>query len=563
MRWHLSLSVVSLTATASLLGIRGTGQLWPALPVTILAGAITMVILSRRYGPSSAWLVGAVLLLATHTSIGLLYPSTLSGIDPDTYAVYATQIINSGTLEVVDTRMYRALPVFLLLVSSISELTGLPASVAFMGVSLTLSVILPFTAAWFTAQIVGCRCIDQPATTAALSVSVLTMTVANGQRPIPMTLGYVLLITASVLSARHHLYRRPRDFLLLVVLGVAIMLTHKFLVLVLIGIFVVQQIASEIMARYSTERLSRTLLPLFGGGLLAIQWVYLTTFSVGAALSIATILGIQTPGTETIETVATTASHSALPREIGIVARRGHALVLLPIAGISWLLLCAIAYLRPNRRIVNVLAISAALTLFIPISVAFPSELRYTRTIPIAEPFFVALIIGAAWLVWHHLQDRSHPWARKTGSMLAIVVCLILVAQVGSAPISADHPASDRGYLTAGEASAKEWGHQYGPDNISTDPFFAHERPTPAISVDNSGLIREKRENRHHEMLEPYTTQSLSVTCPDAILYRDIRIYRSPRAQILDWDPGPVLNTEYARVFDNGDAQQFLRPKCQ
>lgn len=560
MQLRSTVIVVLSSIGLGLIGIHTSGNLWPALPFTIAAGAITLTIVSYYLGPSTAWLFGACGLLFAHASIALLYPETLSNMDPDGYAVWINQVVNSGDLSQANTNSYTSLPVFLLLISTVSEVTNLAPRNAFVAIPILTSAIIPLITAWFTTLLTGCRSHEWPAVPAALLSSVLTMTIAFSYIPIAMVAGYLLLFSAFIVSIRIYLQQNKADILAFVVLGFGVTLSHRLIILLLI-LAVVMQSAVLVTLKRSRGVLNYITIPAIAVSFLIIQWVYLTT---GVTTTIYQTLFISEGALEidVAEGLQTSASKPVIEsRILGIISRRAHGIVLIPIAGISWLYFAGVELTRMRRRVLLSLATAAVLGAFLPLSIAFPGTLNFTRTIVSAEPILVSLAVGCGWLLWRELKSRPDSVTQVGRTILLFVAVMVIVAQVGSAPISADHPAGYRGYLEGDEVSGKMWGHQYGRASISADPFFAHERVSPEAHVDSEGEIKAKY-GRYRSMLEPYTDQAIIESCPETVAYREIKVYRSPRSQVLQWDPEATLDSQYTRHYDNSRVQFYTNPRC-
>lgn len=571
MKYRISGIIVLSSIGSGIIGAHYFNKLWPALPTSIAFGAVVLTFLSRRLGQSIAWLMGACGLLFGHTLIALLYPETLSVIDPDTYAVWVNQVINSGSISQAENRTYSSLPVFLLLISAVSEVTALAPRNAFVTIPILISVIVPLFTAWFTAILTGSKYSGWPAVPAALLSSVLTMTVVSGYRPIAMTVSYLLMFLAFIISVRFHLRQNKADLVVFVILGFAVTLSHRFTILLLTLVVAIQ---GALMTTLKPRRhfLNYITLPVIVGIFLVLQWVYLTTSISITVYQLTQIFAesgiggsISESGMEgSVSEIRTSASKPVIEtRILGIIARRAHALILIPIAGISWIYFARMEFSHPRRPVLLVLATAAVLGAFLPISIAFPDQLNYTRTVIIAEPVLLGLAVGCGWLLWERFNSHSEIVIKSCRVVLLLFGIVLIVAQVGSAPISTDHPTDYRGYLESDEATAKMWGHQYAGTNISADPFFAHEKPQPGRHVDPNGEIREEYRQRYRWMSDPYTGQSIVDECPETVMYRDIKIYRSDRAQILLWNPGPTLDTEYSRLYDAGKVQFYSGPQCR
>ena len=541
-------ATVSLSITVAIFGIQLTGYLWPALPAAITLGALVAAVMAYRYETSLVWVLAACVLLAAHTVIALLYPPTLSGIDPDTYAMWATQIIRTGNIASADIYMYTQLPIYLTFITSVSHIAGIPAHISVVTIPLALSIVVPITAAWTASKVTGYPLTAWPPVIAALGTSIVTMTIRAGYQPIPMTFGYLLLLLALMLTIDYHQRRKTTVFVLLLVFVTTIMLTHKFLLVPLLVVFIVFELPMA-----STDKSWPIALPILGILALGVQWAFFTRFGVSAIFKLGQVLNVV--GTDPLIEVGTAAAHPVIGGTLGIIARRGHGIVLLPLAALSWIIVISVAIRTRSSDQTLVAGAIAAIASFLPFSIMFPSAIQYTRTIAIAEPLLIGLVVAGGVLVTRRFGHSTLP-------ILGSLAFIIIVAQAGSAPVSADHPANYRAYLTQNEAAAKAWGLYYGSTNISTDPFYSHERPSPAAYVTSSGELRDRYTTMYQPILEPFTNRSLLTACPTSILYRSIDVYRSRGAYVLDWDPEQTLDVAYSRIYDAGEAQQYTKPIC-
>ena len=562
MKFRLTSSIVFSTIGFALLGIHYFSRLWPILPLSIAIGAVALIIASYKLGASNAWLGGACGLMFAHTSIALLYPETLTNIDPDGYAMWVNQVLNSGDVTQAETRTYSTLPMFLLLISAVSLVGELFPRNAFIAIPIFISIIVPLFTAWFTSRLTGCSKNDWPAVPAALLTTVATMNVAFGHQPIAMTIGYLLLLLASITSTRFYLTQNKADIVMFTVLVVGITLAHRFTILLLA--LVVSTQAIYYTASGSSTRISRDLflLPTIGFAFLALQWAFITTALNRTVYQILDLFA-ETGTQIAVDQLATGSSRPVIEsRVLGIVARRVHGIVLIPLAGLAWLHFALGRQNDSQSRIGLTLAIGAVVGAFLPLSIVYPDELNFTRSIVIAEPVLIGLATGAGWVLWTKAEQQSIQIQQVARYTILLLGLLIVVAQIGSAPIAADHPADYRGYLESDEVSAKMWGHAYAGSNISADPFFAHEKPRPHAHVDSQGEIKQEYSSRYGPILNLFTNRSIISSCPRAVLYRDLRVYRSPRAQVLQWNPETTLDTAYNRQYDGGKVQFFSDPRC-
>jgi hypothetical protein len=388
------------------------------------------------------------------------------------------------------------------------------------------------------------------------------MTILRGYLPIAMTMGYLLLLLAIIISTRFYIEERKDDIAIFIILCLGISLAHRFTILLLALVAIVQAIYYVVSG--SSNRISRDLLvlPAIGFAFLILQWIFIITTlntTVYQLLNIFSETGTQIG----VDSARTGSSRPVIEsRLLGIVARRAHGIVLIPLAGLAWLY---VAMNRPNgsqSRVGLSLALAIGVCAFIPLSIFFPDEINYTRTISVAEPVLFGLAMGAGWILWNRAEQYPISIQQVARSTLLLLLIVVIASQIGSAPIAADHPAGFRGYLETDEASAKMWGHEYTVSNVSTDPYFAHERPNPDYHVNSEGEITEQYKYKYKSILEPFTDQSVINVCPNSIMFREIYIYRSPRAQVLNWEPEPILNTHYTRLYDAGKVQFFNDPRC-
>ena len=562
MKFRLTSCIVFLSIGFALFGVHYFSRLWPILSLSIAIGAVALIVASYNLGASNAWLVGACSLMFAHTSIALLYPETLTNIDPDGYAVWVNQVLNSGDITQAETRTYSTLPMFLLLISSVSLVGELFPRSAFIAIPIFISIIVPLFTAWFTSRLIGCSKTDWPAVPAALLTTVATMNVAFGHQPIAMTIGYLLLLIGFIISTRFYLVQDRADIIIFTLLVAGIALAHRFTILLLALVVSTQAIYHT--ASGSSTRISRDLflLPTIGFAFLALQWAFITTSLNVAVYQILNIFA-ETGTQISVDQLATGSSRPVIEsRVLGIVARRVHGIVLIPLAGLAWLYFALSRQNDSQSRIGLTLAIAAVIGAFLPLSIVYPDELNFTRSIVITEPVLIGLAMGAGWVLWTKAKQQSIHIQRVAQCTILLLSLLIIVTQIGSAPIAADHPADYRGYLESDEVSAKMWGHAYAGSNISADPFFAQEKPQPHAHVDSQGEINQEYSSRYDQMLEPFTNRSITSSCPEAVLYRDLKVYRSPRAQVLQWNPETTLDTAYNRQYDNGKVQFFSNPRC-
>lgn len=569
MRRLKAAAVIALFAiSVGVLGSHSAGSLWPWIPVSVGVAVLVVIVVllwrpnqpSPPVGPSLVLVVGIAVFYRTYTFV---FPASMIGLDPDRYAVWINQLVAAGSVEAINAGFYSNAPFFALLNGLPAIILGLPVRTAMIVTPLLTGILLPLSVYLLSRYIT-----DERKTEVGLIASLIVVVATQGFKlsywPIAQTLAtlflclFVLVSIRSISGPRH----RYRFSVLFVIFLLSMSLTHKLPMLVtalFVGTFTALVLIPKTIAqRLGLQRRDRyDVWMLFGliFMMLYVQWTHIADFFDTVIIKLGALLG---SGSAEVSPALLnpTAAVSPYPELVGILLRNAHALVLLVLGAIAWLIL---AYTSYNKRSVQVLhAITAGLFLLFPITILVPSEFIYTRVTLFIEPF-LSVLIAAAFVRQSNRSQQLLSRARPvvTVGILALVVITQVVA-VGAAP---DFPGSPRMYLTSEEVAAKEFGYQY-MDGSTAGPFYSVERPFPDQHVTTSGTHDAERESKYIALNSSLYNATLLSDCPPDILYRQIDVYRFQGAWRLTWNPQSILDTYYNRIYANSGAKHYSRVQC-
>jgi len=561
--------IISMIAiSVGTLGSHNSGSLWPWIPVSVGVAVLSMLVdmlwrtnqTSPAVGPSLALIVGVAVFYRVYTFI---FPSSMIGMDPDRYAIWVNQMVAAGSIEAMNVGFYSKAPFFPLLNGLSAIVAGLQVRTAMVVTPLLAGILIPLSVYLLTGYIT-----HEKATETGLVASLIAVVAAQGFKysywPISQmhaTLFLCLFVVVSIRSISGS-PRRNRFSMLFVMFLLAMSFTHKLPMLVTIlfvGAFValflvpkkaLKQLGLERRGRYDVWTLfGITFIMLF------VQWTFIANFFDTVIIKIGALFRSESPNVSPT-LLHPTAAVSSYSEIVGILLRNAHALVLLVLGIVAWLVL---AYTSRSKRSVQVLhAVTAGLFLLFPITILVPSEFIYTRVTLFIEPF-LAVLIAVAFI---HQLDRPREFLSHARSvMIAGILVFVIVTQVITVGAAPDFPGSPRMYLTSEEVAAKEFGHQY-VDSSMAGPYYAGERPFPDQHVTASGTLDSDRENRYTALNSPLYNATLLSDCPPDVLYRQIDVYRFQGSWRLTWNPRSVLDTYYNRIYANHGTKHYSRVQC-
>ena len=567
-RFKAAAIIALLTISVGVLGSHTAGSLWPWVPVSV--GVAVLVVLagvlwrpnqlSPPVGPSLALVIGIAVFYRTYT---FAFPASMIGIDPDGYAVWVNQLVAAGSVEAMNLGFYTKAPFFPLLNGLSAIISGLPVRTAMIVTPLLAGILIPLSVFLLSRYVT-----NENATEVSIAASLITVVAAQGVHysywPISQTLATLFLclfvvVGVQSISGPPHRYRFSMLFVIFLLsmaythklpMLVTVMFVGAFIALVLLPRTVVKQFGMERRGRYNVWMLFGIIFMM-----MFIQWTYIADFLRTVAVKLVALLGSESPSVSPA-LLQPTAAVTPYSEIVGILLRNIHALALLVLGAVAWLVL---AYTSRSKQSVQVLhTVTAGLFLLFPITILVPSEFRYTRVTLFIEPF-LAVLIAAAFI---RQSDRSKELLSRAWSVLAVgILIFVVVTQVVTVGVAPDFPGSPRLYLTSEEVAAKEFGHQH-MDSSAADPYYAGERPFPDQHVTTSGTLDAERKNRYTGLNSSLYNATLLSDCPPNVLYRQTDVYRFQGAWRLTWDPQPVLDTHYNRIYADSGAEHYSQPQC-
>ncbi len=560
--------IALLSISTGVFGSHIAESLWPWIPVSV--GVAVLVVLSGVLwqpdqesppdGPALVFVIGIAVFYRTYTFV---FPASMIGLDPDQYAVWINQLVAAGSIEAMDVGFYQNAPFFPLLNGLFSIISGLPVRTAMIITPLLTGILIPLSiyaiVVYFTEEQVV-----RVGITASLIGAVATQGVKLSYWPIPQMLATLFLcllvvVTIRSISAPRRGYRFS---VLFVAFLLSLSLTHKLPMLVVVlfvGTFAILFLFPKPIARRLglDERGEYRLWILFGiaSMMLFVQWTYIADFFDSVVIKLGALLGSGPPKISPA-LMNPTAAVSPYPQVVGILLQNLHALALLVIGAVAWLIL---AYTnRSKRSVQTLLAVTAILFLLFPITIIVPSEFIYTRVTLFIEPFLAAIIAAA----FVRQSNRSQQLLSRALSVATVgILVFVIVTQVVAVGAAPDFPGAPRMYLTSEEVTAKEFGYQHLDDSVA-GPYYAHERPFPDQQVAATGAL-SGRANTYAPLTESLYNATLISDCHPNVLYRQIAVYRFQGPWQLTWNPQPALDGHYNRIYANGGAQHYSRTKCR
>ena len=530
------------------------GQLHPTINIVFTSGILIVILLS--WGDDSLqqtyplYVVVLVLFSVGYRLQIFLFPASMIGQDPDTYAIQIAQVMEAGETSAITFEFYGQAPLHILEGTITGLITALPAPAASVIYPIAGGTAIPLIAASLAHRLRP----DVPEATVLATgvVSVLGYSVRFSYWPVAQSTGvlFLLFTVASIFAYASVGDKRWLISGILAMLGAVY--THKLSAVattlsvtgaVFLGIVHPATRRSEEVKRLATGAFWIIAL------LTAVQLLFVTGFirSIVFQLYGPSVPG--SPGSSPASTLLATDPYTFTDRIFAL----SYVILMGLISGLMWLGMCwrTVRNRGPPRDILFLGFVSSLAALVI---VLYPAGVNPVRTIFYVEVLLAVLIaVGGCWVVVESV-DSSRPFARYA----AIVGILVLVVSAGVSPIAGpDWDTLNRNYLTTEEVEAKEWGYQRVPGAIAADQYYASESPPARIQSreSNSDIGFSKFKSR----TSMYLYNSFRENRPPVVAYRDcIEIYRSGfGAWKLTYDPESVLEDAYNRVYDSGCVSYF------
>jgi len=587
-----------------------TSEFFPWLHLSVF-GSIIVILYSLREAKNKLvcyWSVGLLVVVGVVYRLPLvLFPETLSGNDPEKYALRAQIALHAGDYRLSDSDFYGIAGGFHTYIAQASSVTGLETLDAMVIIGLVFGIWAPVTAAAIAAIILDRTYQAQQAMIIAAAIGVVApIGIRMSQVPIAQSIGTIIFVTfilaiisylktpaswgnyvpldtafeeinnqvdeidRDIVSSRMKSWRKTRMVynILILVLIFGMMLTHKMPLIIATAILGGIWIGTKVSASntfWPFKPLRKTIpIGLVGLSVLAtlIQQTIITDF-----ITQALFLSQQTIESDSrIPTRVGDHPIAATPPDIGalfIFGSHSHIPAILLLAGITWLIVVWFTFISDadlaRSSSVALLVSIAGLTAVVVVSLgglASSGGAPPFRIHALVEVLLAALIgIGVALIGWGKQSSKY----RKVGVMVA-VLCLLpfLLFSVAAAP---DFPGEQREYITAGEIDGKEFAVDYVNTDVYTDDRLQRETPYRNEVTDESDQWNRLGGN-------PYGTQfsvnNIELVNADdelfdrpAVLYRPNEdtyrvggLYQDYRYQ-LTWDVEKSFETRSHKTYDN------------
>lgn len=559
-RERVVIIVASVLFAAGALGTTITGEIYPTLPLGLVAAGIVLVAgLFHRLTTNLAIAI-AIVLGAGYRVIVFLWPNSMILMDPDTYALWSYAYLNGGLPDYV-SGFYTNASVFPVFGAEISSMAGLDVASAYVVFPLIVGVLLPLAAALIVKRVVGEGSIA-PAI-AAFVAAFDPASVRFSYAPVPLALAAVFIALAFigylVLIDEYDTVRsksRLGAFVLISTLSVAAALTHK-IPLAVFAIFLWSAFVVAIAMRGEFVGRKGALL-LFGVVAVVTHWTFLTDYLARAAVLMGDILTADVALADPATSNEYYRSYN--PDFFRSLRNIFYMPLVLTIAGIAWLGVFIRRSSFSKGSSVAVLLGGAAGSVIFILPGKFISEAPgFQRVFVYGTAIIAALVgIGVARILSRRVPESGLS-ARKL--LVGTILVTILVTQAFSAPATPDFADGPRLYLTEQEIATKSFSQEHVDDVVRMDVYLADE----VVDFEyESGIPRQyetvpKPEEQTELMSEEYLNGTLPERNYPYVTHRETRVYRLSSEVILTWDVTGYLDAEYSRYYDSGPAHSYYR----
>jgi hypothetical protein len=547
----LATIVVFITLSGGLLTPIIFEKLYPVTNIWFTAGILGLISIAlndTKLGQTTQLYLGCIITLAVAYRLRIfLFPASMIGQDPDTYAIQIARLIEVGETSTITFGFYEQAPLHILEGAIAGLITALPAPAASVVYPIVSGITIPLIAASLAHRLRPN--VPEATVLAAGVVSVLGYSVQFSYWPVAQSTG-VLLLLFTVVSIFAYTSAGDKRWLILGILTMlGVVYTHKLSAVattlsltgaVLLGIVHPATRRSKEVKRLATGAFLIVTL------LTAVQLLFITGFIRAIIFQ---LYGPPVPDSSSPSPELAIDPYTFTDRMFAL----SYVILMGLISGLVWLGLCwrTVQNRGPPQDILFLGFVSPLAALVIAL---YPAGVNPVRTIFYVEVLLAILIaIGGYWVA-----AESASSSRSLAQYTAIIGIFVLLISAGVSPTAGpDWDTLNRNYLTAEEVEAKEWGYQRVPGAIAADQYYASESPPARIQrrESNSDIGFSKFESR----TSIYLNNSFREDRPPFVVYRDcIEIYRS-RFGVweLTYDPEPVLDHTYNRVYDSGCVLYF------
>lgn len=548
-----------LSGSVGILWSHQQGDIWPGIHLSLLAAIAFMILLlktNREFSATALLLpisLGVFLRLYTY-----VFPASMIGFDPDTYAFQIQGIIVTGSTEAVQGSYYTAAPLFHVLAAAAGLVSEIPATKAMAIYPVLTGILYPLVTFLLVRRFIDDLSIGSWGGFAGgLIVAVATMSVNLAYQPIAETLAalqWIVLVYVVMRFIDGRSWRSTGMFLLLLT---ALIFTHKLpptavlvtFVILSLGILAIWMSGVNVWeGRKGALFRTSVYLTLIAGGFVVLQYFFISALGGNLAFRLFTYLD---PQSQSALYSASLPATDAVPIGLGLsqrIIRNLHGLVLIPIAAVSWLVL-AIGVLRgrfSKSSVLVILAVAASTSLVMLLTLTGPTiGGGVGRTLVIAEPVLISVTILAVY---------RRPWLIQ-----AIVLLLVLTQLTSGITIAPDYREGADMYLTNQDLAAKDHGWKFVDETIYTDSFYANEMLPSRIN--RYQRFEKPEHNSHYAGFNDGAFLNGTLIWQEYayILFRNKTKFRTNLGWYqITWDPKKELNHRNNRVYDNNGVMLYV-----
>lgn len=565
MRWLRVTAVCTGIFGGVLFAYHTTGQFHPAVQVGVFASLLLISVISlNERTPSSGPILLATAVAIVYRTLVFIGPSSLIGMDPDAYAVQVVRIAEAGTASGIDFGFY-----------NIASLHFWPAVFAYrFGLSPADSLVVypilvgasPLLAASIVSK-VSPRVPMRASVVAAIITSGLAWNIRFGYTPIAQSTAVFLFLLTILFFLRYLDGYEPVDYLGFIIGAGALTYTHK-LPIMLIGfatvLFVLFEAGAAVLGETNAKPRAAVTLALPPLLLGVYQNAFITTFAKNLIAKVVALLGPQNLGLQR-SAVVTTHSIPPLTGAEYILVRFGGALLVILVA-----FCCGVLFLATrwrNSQIRFLLATTGAVTILYIAAFVAPEVGQPVRIHFFNEVLLTVIISGGIGLLYSKWPHGDHHWPVGRVPAVSLLMGVILVSQLATAPAVPDYPNQPRLYLNGQEIDAKEWTHDRVPDKVYADYYYALEvvpsqiedradSPKPTLAYASSA-----RQFQFQPVSAPLLNATLLEEDYEYFVYRtEVEVYRTELGVWkLTWEPGERLDRRRSAIFSNGAVRIYRR----
>lgn len=563
----LSLLIVVLLSAGALVSWY-VGELFPWLHVSVYA-AVMLVILTLGFDIDGAtryyWSLSVLCVIGVAFRVPMvLFPGTLSGNDPEKYALFARLTLLSDRYFIPRLEFYGTAGAFHTYVAQISAISGIAPEDAMVVVGLFIGLWAPLIAASFCLSLLGRSETGYRAALLAASVAtVLAISLRMSFAPFAQSLGTILLVTLLFVVIKQIDVNRPALGVVILVLAAAMAVSHKLPLVVaapVVGFvwFTTRVSASDYIPWIPTQRHLSFWVVVVVVVAAIIQQFVITSFVADAILLAEDTVFTSVPSRTGVHPAAASVPDTGILR---VFEAHSHAPVTLLLAGVSWLLVAWFEVLRndrPRATVVAFLAAVASLVVMVAVTAGaavVPEGVNPFRTYALVEVPLAGLIGVGALIALRRL--------RYIRLLVLLLLVFVMVFNGLAASAAPDYPGQQRKYLTPEEVAAKEFAVDHVPGEIYTDDRYMRQTPYPERVTEKTNPWVRLGGAPYGTQFNGFNAQLVNGTAVSAghptIMYRTGEdIYETGGAfknyrYRLEWNVEAAADREYHRVYDNRD----------